>query len=411
MVAILEIDYRAESRFDSQASQGRPGEYTEARHRTEWEGAQPHVALILDRGRDLKWLGRARGGRPVTTLDRVVSVTEVTSLDHPIRLDDLAPYIPARHRPMLLRRGILPARGGDAVISALLRLFPHLESRVAHLARPDLEKLPSGRRGEVLNMERDALGLLLEITGLPRTTLRDWTEPAPESPYLAGLPARTPLEDAQIAYDLERFPGLLREPDARVEWRAFTDGRRRLLVMNANRTPVEHTLGVDVVYLNESQDCFVLVQYKRLQRSHASASSPAFYRPDANLADELERMRKIDQLCQGVSGAFRLLSTPCWVKLTDPSPSVTNPTTLLKGMYFAREHFEELLASRRGPRGGVRISYDNVDRYMTNTVFTELVKDAWIGSRGTASADIRRLVRESLASGNALLVGVASEQT
>ncbi len=408
MVAILSCDFHVESRLDWQATNGRELEYTEAWRRTAWLGAQPHLALILDSSGYLRWLGRAKAGRQITTLDRIVSITEVLELDHPLEIDDLGPLIPTRHRSTLSRLGLLPPRGGDAVVAALLTRFPDLESTVARLGRRDVLPLPSGHRGEVLNMERDALGVLLELTGMPRAVLREWAEPPPESPYLAGLPATPPIEDAQISFDVDRFPGLVREPDTRVEWRVFSSGRRRLLVMNANRTPVEHTLGVDVVYLNEAEDSFVLVQYKRLRRAPGSASSPATYRPDTNLANELDRMRKIDQLSYGVPGAFRLLSTPCWIKLTDPSPIVNDPAELLKGMYFAREHFEELLSSLRGPRGGVRIGYDNVDRYMTNTVFTELVKDGWIGSRGAASADISRLINESLATGHAVLVGIPS---
>lgn len=410
MVAILNCDLRLENRLDALTSEGKTGQYTEAWRRTEWSGALPHVALILDSSGEVKWLGRAKGGRPLTTLDRLVSITDVLELDNPIRLGELEPHIPARHRPMLVRRGMLPPRGGEAVIAAMLRLFPDLASRVAYLGRLDVAQLPDGHRGEVLNMERDGLGLLLEIAGMSRAVLREWAEPGPDSPFLAGLPERTPIEDAQIGYDVERFADLVREPETRIEWRTFSGGGRRLHVMNANRTRVERTLGVDVVYLNEPEDSFVLVQYKRLQRSKAGSSTPAFYRPDANLEDELVRMRRIDGLSHGVPGRFRLLCTPCWLKLTDPSSTVDDPAALLKGMYFAREHFEELLASCRGPHGGIRIGYDNVDRYMTNTVFTELVRDGWIGSRGAATADIRGLIAESLGAGHALLVGVDSAQ-
>lgn len=39
-----------------------------------------------------------------------------------------------------------------------------------------------------------------------------------------------------------------------------------MFVMNANRTPVERTLGVDLVYWNEQERAFVLVQYKKMVR-------------------------------------------------------------------------------------------------------------------------------------------------
>lgn len=66
-----------------------------------------------------------------------------------------------------------------------------------------------------------------------------------------------------------------------------------------------------------------------------------------------------------------------------------------------------------GPRGGVRIGYDNVDRYFNNTSFTDLVRDGWVGSRGVAvaTAQIATLVRRSLDTGHAVLIGVEPAQS
>ena len=75
-------------------------------------------------------------------------------------------------------------------------------------------------------------------------------------------------------------------------------------------------------------------------------------------------------------------------------------------MYFAREHFEELLDKQRRPRNGMRIGYNDVDRYFSNTMFVDLVRDGWIGSRGPASDAIKSLIRESLDSGRAVVFGV-----
>jgi len=257
-------------------------------------------------------------------------------------------------------------------------------------------------------MERDAVGLVLEFADMPRAPLRQWRIPAGESPFLSGLPDGVPMEDAQIAYDLERFADWAPQRSGRVEWRVFTKGRRRLLVMNANRTSVEHTLGVDVVCYNESLMSFVLVQYKKLKKSRRGSQETLSYRPDANLANELDRMRRVDALSHGAVGPFRLLHTPCWLKLTEPRSVVSDPAELLPGMYFAREHFESLLLELRGPKGGVRIGYDNVSRYLNNTLFTDLVRDAWIGSRSVATEEIKRLVHQNLAGGRAVVFGVAN---
>jgi hypothetical protein len=77
-------------------------------------------------------------------------------------------------------------------------------------------------------------------------------------------------------------------------------------------------------------------------------------------------------------------------------------------MYFAREHFEELLQTCRGPRGGVGLTYDNTSRHLSNTMFIELVRDGWIGSRGAATKQLQSLVQESITTGHAVMFGIQS---
>lgn len=86
-----------------------------------------------------------------------------------------------------------------------------------------------------------------------------------------------------------------------------------------------------------------------------------------------------------------------WFKLCDPDPAIEDPTALIKGMYFALDHFEELLATQRGPRDGIRIGYDDVDRYFSNTMFsTSSVTDG-------SAAEVPHLKPSSLSSGKSRL--------
>jgi len=177
--------------------------------------------------------------------------------------------------------------------------------------------------------------------------------------------------------------------------------------MNANTEPVENTLGVDVVYFNEAFKSFVLVQYKRLVReSNAEGESGVWYRPDHNLSTELDRMGVVDSLYGSREGDFRLFSQACWVKLCDPSAVVQDPLQLIKGMYLTRKHFVELLEVCKGPRGGVRLGYDNVPRHINNTLFVELVKEGWVGTCGTGTMELGEVVRMVLENRRALVLGV-----
>jgi hypothetical protein len=288
---------------------------------------------------------------------------------------------------------------------------PGLADLISRLQRVSRPRFPRGAAGELLNQQRDGLGLLLGFANVGREVIRTWSPMQEGVPFLEGLPGASALEDHLIVHDTERFGSWLPRETGHVAWRSFTDGRHRIFVMNANRTAVEHTLGVDVVYWNEQRSSFVLVQYKKMRRVGESSggSGRLEYRPDANLDGEMARMRQVDAQCTPEAGDFRLLSTPCWLKLCDSSPRVGDPAGLIKGMYFAREHFEDLLRTCVGPRGGTVITYENSMRHLTNTLFIELVQEGWIGSAGSGSEQIRELVSESISTGHSVLLGVQTE--
>lgn len=407
MVAILDCGADVADRLERRAVRGQPVEYSEAWRWDKWQGLDAHLAILVDEDGAIRWLGRVQGGKGVTSRDRMVIVTEIEEID-PTALDNLRSSLPRELADIERRRGILPPAVGAAVVAGLLHLLPGYRDLVARLGRPRDTSLPAGARAELLNQQRDAVGMLLDIAlgDTSRRILRTWSAPPGDAPFLSGMSDYRALEDRLVTHDVERFGSWVQIPNARVEWRTFTEGRRRIFIMDANRTPVEHTLGVDVVYYNEARDSFVLVQYKKMRHEPTAAGRSLFYRPDNNLSDELQRMQSIDELCAGKNGDFRLLATACWMKLCDPHPVVEDAASLIRGMYFAREHFLELLQSCRGPKGGTRIGYDNVPRHLNNTMFTDLVADGWIGSRGPATEEIQRLIRESLETGHAVIVGV-----
>ncbi len=117
--------------------------------------------------------------------------------------------------------------------------------------------------------------------------------------------------------------------------------------MNANRTPVEHTLGVDVVYFNEARGSFVLVQYKKMREEGSDGRKALSYRPDDSLDDELERMRRIDALCMEQSGEFRLLTTACWMKLCNPTRPRCYRVRRPVGLIIARSGADDLGTAAR----------------------------------------------------------------
>jgi len=326
MVALIWCDYFAADRLDRRTPDppifskrgpdlGTGAGLSEAWRRGVWEGSAPHLALLVEQdSEEIRWLGRARGGRVITDRDRIVKVTEIQRTD-PLPISELEAALPRRHRQVISRKGILPPGEGDAVIVALKQLRPENVDLINHLQRPLGFRLPAGPRGELLNQERDGIGLLLDIADIGRQPfLHSWSPTRVDVPFLAGIPDRTELEDHLIAHDIERFSSWFPVATNQLAGRAFSNGNRRMFIMNANRTPVEHTLGVDVVYWNEHEGSFVLVQYKKMHREDGQDSEDAnylAYRPDHNLGSELERMRRVDAICLRGVGDFRLSAASC----------------------------------------------------------------------------------------------------
>jgi hypothetical protein len=321
--------------------------------------------------------------------------------------------LPKRFKKALDRDGQLPLATGNQVVKALKELRPGAVELIDRLQKSVDAHFTAGEDGEILRQQADSVGLAFEIAMFDRGLLRSWSPPGTDVPFLQGMPHdEVALEDHLVIHDSERFGDWAPVGVNQVAWRAFTSGTKRLYVMNANRTSVENKLGVDLIYYNESRHSFVMVQYKKLTKDKVkdSAKISLGYRPDGNLTKEMKRMKEIDQICTGSSGDFRLHETPCWLKLCDPSQEVRDLAKLIPGMYFARQHFEDLQKICIGPRGGVRITYENSGRHVSNTLFARLVSGGWIGTRGTSSDLVRDVLRASLETGRSVTLAVENDE-
>jgi hypothetical protein len=353
--------------------------------------------------------------------------------------------------------GVLTEARGRRLREAVSQLVPGMGPILQELAGWTDGQSVSGAVGEQLGMEKDGLATLFEVARFDRSFLTGWIDPGGDVGFVDGLPleyerrmdtrtvtaspilvledqddASAPAaiqdnlrsaddqrpahwvsEDQLIQFDHQRFSDWLGTDGDRVGWRRYTNrsGTQRLSVYYANLTPVERTFGVDLLYYHQGHGCYVLVQYKKMAMEKGATEWR--YRPDKNLRAELDRMRDVDDLCRSIEkerqiAEFRLLPTPCMVKLCEAQSLVMDSSQWIQGMYLAREQFEDALAAptSKGPRGGVRLTYSNVGRYLNATTFTTLLKDGWIGSRGTGTEHIERIVDQILETGRAAMVGV-----
>ncbi|WP_416970575.1 hypothetical protein [Streptomyces sp. 4F14] len=355
-------------------------------------------------------------GRRSGTYERALLARDFTALQVPLPLVDLEGAMGASRR-FLKDDGRLSPAAGDNLLAAIRHLRPELNETLDGLENSLGANPPTGREGEQRSFEKDAVGTVMETFGADRDQLEAWQQPLggddPRSrsvPFIEGMPALRQIEDQQIVHDYLRFPGMEGEDAVQVGWRIYrrnSESRHRLFVYNANRTNAETVMGVDMIYVNEHARSVAMVQYKRMRQSGPSW----VYWHDATGERELKRMEIVDEECKAEDrwarssqegptalGDPRLVPTPSMVKLCRTTPFMMNSAALIPGMYLTREHFQDLLQRPEadGPSGGTRIVEESVPRYLNNTTFTTLLRDGWIGTRGTGWDYVIDLIRESL---------------
>ena len=265
----------------------------------------------------------------------------------------------------------------------------------------------------VVAQQRDATGLALDAfdrsRGLRKRILRRWTPSAEgdrATSFLDGLTDVRVIEDQVIARDISFFDGAT-ETRHTVLGKVFQLADRKLEVFNVNRHRIEESLGVDLIYLNETFNAWTMVQYKLMEQGPWGPG----YRPDAAFDRELGRMRQFRtgdpdawQVDQGGLN-YRLCGDGFYFKFCARVQLVVLEESLLPGMYLPRQFMEAMFAdeSLLGPKGGRVVTFKNTARHITNTLFTDLVRDGWIGTRGISSSRIAEIVKEAL-SGNKSVV-------
>lgn len=364
------------------------------------EAAEPGPSVIA--------LARIRSSpRPTTTDDRVV--LSESELIGPLSVGRLVSDVDPPHDRELrsASRSVaaeLSEPAGEAVIASLLRLRPDLGPRIEHLRRGGHDEPVLETAGETLALERDAARLALSIAGVDPGPLQEWGGPNDEG-FLASLAYETP-EDVLVSHDATRFPDWTARPGGRPDWISFSDGENHIRIGNVNKTKLENTLGVDLIYRHIEAENLVLVQYKRMRKD---ASGHWYYRPDKQLAEELGRMRRFDRQgdADDTPRTWRLHPRGFVIKLVrQPRGFDPRSDRLLSGLYLPLAYLDELLADgcTLTKKGARRLGYDTIDRYLTSDLFVALVRQGWIGTRGLTTKAIGTLVDAAVDAGRSVVI-------
>lgn len=405
-----------------------PGDgFSDALSSADWSVRQWEVCGLMFEPDTITHWALARKGHRVATGKVKVDFTEVTPTG--ISIADVVQRVGET-----VQRNIISSRSGSggpvpgATWQSLKRALQEIDP-VALQTVERLERLRDQSRDritrpgtEVVAQERDATGLALDVfdqTGrLRKATLQGWTAPAGEglTSFLDGLAGVRTIEDQLIARDAASFPESVGRRTTLLG-SVFSTGGRKLEVFNVNRTTVEHALGVDLLYFHDEFDAWTMVQYKSMERPDDAAERTAVYRPDARFDAELLRMVSFRQATadrwEPADGktAYRLHGDGFFFKFCSRIQLEVLSDTLLPGMYLSREHIQAVLAdpASMGPRGGRLITFESCGRHLSNTLFADLVRDGWIGTRTVSSAQIAQIVRESLLADRSVVIARARQ--
>lgn len=384
----------------------------------------PLVCFVASANKMITHLALGVRGMRAGTGIRRLNVKSITPLGNPVTIAAVLDAIPNRLKNTANNRfssgGLFTPKSFEAVVEALRQLSPESKAVLDRFSRVRSERIRqiSGRTRESLAFQQQALVTALSIAGIDRGKIQEWSPPDQGAPtsFLDGLPSARLREDPMVVNDLTKVRGFELIKTLPYNAAIFESGSERLTVVLANRLPLEEQTGTDLVYFNETYQSFVMVQYKAMERD--DEEGVLFRLPSTQLDEEIQRMDKLLGILRSCGqnnhrDGFRLNENPFFLKLCPRIVFNPDDVGLVPRMYLPLDYWKLLAAhpGLKGPRGGLRVTYDNVGRHFDNTDFIKLVAKAWVGTNTNQSAVLKEVIREVLETGKAIAIAVKANTT
>jgi hypothetical protein len=378
------------------------------------------ICFVLSDGSITHLAQGKRGFRAGTGLSRL-NIDDGISLNSFIPAKAIIKHVPQRVkkwvRQCFKNGGLLTPKSFEAVVDAILHLSPETKPLLARYSseRANIIRNMPLKTRQALAIQKESVATALSIAGFERGPLQQWAPESVSQPisFLEGLPEARLREDAMVVHDLMNLPGYDLIKTMPYNAAIFEDNSKRLTVILANRQPLEQLLGTDLIYFNETYESFVMVQYKAMEKEKRGDS---FRLPNQQLAKEILRMDEVlaelqkcdsNDICDG----FRLNYNPFFLKLCRRIILEPDDISLLRGMYIPLDYWRLLVKDPAiiGPRGGRKVTYENVGRYFTNTDFISMVAKAWIGTTIKQSGVLETAIRHTLEAGKAVALAIKTD--
>lgn len=388
----------------------------------------PLVCFIVNAGK-LTHIGLGRRGvRAGTGLSRL-NIDQTEELSEPVSIRRILNRLPKRNAASVRKRfesgGLLTEKGFSAVVESIRQLAPQASTLLERFSQARTQRIQrlSAKARDNLAQQKEAVLTALSIAGIDRNTVQEWA-PSDDTPvsFLEGLPSVRLREDPMVVNDLQSLPGfevIKTYPYGAAVFESEATSER-LTVILANRLPLEEQTGTDLIYFNETYQSFVMVQYKAMERTERKSGVPLYlYRlPDTQLKEEIDRMDVVLGTLKACApntdiGGFRLTENPFFLKLCPRLVFNPDDVGLVPGMYLPLDYWKLLENDPgiKGPKGGLRITYDNAKRHFDNTSFTTVVSKAWLGTTPSQSMVLQEVIRTVLETGKAVAIAIKPKKS
>ncbi|RGV56398.1 hypothetical protein DWW10_05710 [Bacteroides intestinalis] len=378
----------------------------------------PLVCFITNKSGAITHIGHGKRGVRAGTDLRRLNIEDIFELKKPVSAIEIANTTGSRVRAHLINKinsgGLFSPRCFEEFLSVFLRKAPD--------TIPLLDKYSKSRQLRISRLSKNAKKSLAEqkeavltamnIAGIDKDNAQGWDYDEAEKPisFLDGIAQVRLREDSMIINDLSNIPGFDLIKSTKYSSSVFENSKTRLTVLLANRLPLEELLGTDLIYFNEDFKCFIMVQYKAMEKE---GDKFVFRLPNLQFAEEISRMDSIIQSLRSTSGNgfindYRFNENPFFVKLCPRLEFDPDNVGLSTGMYIPLDYIKVLENETciEGERGGKAISYDNVGRYLDNTGFKTIIEGGWIGTNQNQSLYIERIIKDILENGKTAVLAI-----
>lgn len=386
----------------------------------------PLVCFVVE-GCKISYIASGKRGKRSGTGLRRLNLKKAEKLATPISVRRVLNRLPKRNKAYAEERfatgGLLGEKNFAAVVDAISQLAPQANSLLQRYSSERVERINrlSRRVRENLAYQKEAVLTALSTTKIGREEMQEWSPPdgTPVS-FLDGLPTARLREDPMVVHDLMHLPGFGVLKTYPYNAAVFESDSERLTVILANRLPLEEQTGTDLIYFNETYQSFVMVQYKAMEREddENGVRDDVFRLPNAQLKEEINRMNVVLGALKACAinadiGGFRLTENPFFLKLCPRIVFNPDDVGLVRGMYLPLDYWKLLENDPgiKGPKGGLRITYENAKRYFNNTSFTTVVSKAWVGTTPSQSQVLQNVIRATLETGKAVAIAIKPKKS